>query len=372
MREVLAASGQGGLFSQKQESITIQVAREGELPWYIWDADDSKRLPVGADDLTGRFINLEIQDREFKGRPTSVLILRVASGSQVARLRIGSVVWGGDKEFSGSVKTFLEHLDRIPDQDLKNRELKFMPYAGRDEKVSLVAIIDPQTGKSFPKIQEDQDNWHNELYWKGLLEKAIARINNPVIEGTRSQPSPPSSKPKTAAPTPVRSPLHQQPPARTGKSVHLVGTLQFKGDELVQWQDEENPRVTRSSLYLFIRRDDGELTPCSFLDRLAVKLFSMYHPNQRVDCTGTTEVDSNGKEYVLVDTLDPFVTDDSVDFDALIAESDRLMVQAGWTNQEGRDHLLTTYKKTSRKKLSAEELQGFISHLRGLAAPTTA
>jgi hypothetical protein len=309
MREQLAASGQGGLFSQKQESITIQVAREGDLPWYIWDADDSKRLPVGADDLTGRFISLEIQDREFKGRPTSVLILRVASGSQVARLRIGSVVWGGDKEFSGSVKTFLEHLDRIPDQDLKGRELKFMPYAGRDEKVSMVAIIDPQTGKSFPKIKEDQDNWHNETYWKSLLDKALTRINAASLG---ENPTPPVKVSESRQPEPKKKPSQSQPAAkdRTGEPISFVGSIALLvPEQLKRWSDEEDDRITRASLRVTVRRElDGRDIPCMLKDSLAVKVATLYHPTQRVSCSGVRAKDEKGKPIALLDVLEPAVS----------------------------------------------------------------
>jgi hypothetical protein len=290
------------------------------------------------------------------------------NGNELVRLRLGNT---GTP--SGAIKSFLENISRISDENLVKNVI-FWPYPGTDDSVTMVAILDPETEKSFPYLEgRKKADWkNNDAYWQDLLAKtvsridAIARINNPAIEGTRSESTPAPSKPKTAVPTPARSPVPQQTQTDPGKAVRIVGTLQFKGDELVQWPDEKNPRVTRSSFYLFIRNKDGESIPCSFLDGLAVKVSSMYHPNQMVDVIGAMEVDSNGKEYVLVETLEPFVTDDSVDFDALIAESDRLMEQAGWTKQEGQDYLKLTYRKNTRKKLEPEEWQRFISHLRGL------
>jgi hypothetical protein len=384
-REELSAvrQGQGGLFHRTDDTevVTVQVARDGDRVMYIPDKENPNiHHDVPVDRFLGRITKIELQEGIVKGKPITYVVPHMKNEDsppglpKLVRLRLGNT---GTP--SGAIKSFLDNISRISDENLVKNVI-FWPYPGTDDSVTMVSILDPETGKSFPYPEgRKKADWkNNDAYWQDLLAKtvsridAIARINNPANEGTRSKPSPAPSKPKTTVPTPARSPAPQQPPAITGKAVHLVGTLQFKGDELVQWQDEENPRVTRSSLYLFIRNKDGKSIPCSILDGLAVKVSSMYHPNQRVDCTGTMEVDSNGKEYVLVETLEPFVTDESTDFESLIAESDYLMAQAGWTKQEGRDYLKETYRKTSRLKLTEEELQRFISHLRRLATPTTA
>jgi hypothetical protein len=379
MREVLAAGGQdqGGLFHKKDDTevVTVQVARDGDRVMYIPDREDPNiHHDVPVDRFLGRVEKIELQEGTVKGKPITYVVAHMKNGKQLVRLRLGNT-----GKPSAAIKSFLDNIIRLPDESLV-RNVIFWPYPGNDDSVTMVSILNPDTDKSFPYPEgKTKANWDDETYWQDLLSKTISRIeslsriNNTASEGTRSQPEPVPvpSKPKMTVPTPVKSPAPQQPKTGTGKPIRIVGTLQFKGDELVQWPDEDNPRVTRSSIYLLIwRTDDGERIPCTFLDGLAVKLSSMYHPNQKVVCTGTTEVDSNGKEFVLVETLEPFGWDDEpgepADLDALIAESDRLMEKAGWTKQEGQDYLKLTYRKNTRKKLTEEELRDFVSHLRGL------
>ena len=316
LRDALASGGHGsstGLFSQKQESITIQVAREGDVLWYIWDSENKKRISIDTQELTGRFVGLEVETGEFKGKPRSTLILHVNSGSQIARLRIGSVLWD-DSGFAGSVKTFLEHLSRVPDSDLKSRDINFKVYAGRDEKVVLVALADSQTGKSFPRKQEVQDNWHNETYWKALLDKALTRINAASLG---ENPTPPVKVSESRQPEPNKKPSQPQPAAkdRTGEPISFVGALlvpePLKQWQLKQWSDEDDDRITRASLRVTVRREsDHRDIPCMLKDSLAVKVATLYHPTQRVSCSGVRAKNENGKQIVLLDVLEAAVNAD--------------------------------------------------------------
>jgi len=302
----------GGLFAPKRESITIQVARDGDALWYIWDSENKKRIPMDTNEFTGRFVGLEVETGEYKGKSRSTLILHVISGRSV-RLRIGSALWD-DSGFAGSTKTFLEHLDRISDSDLKSRDINFKVYAGRDEKVVLVALADSQTGKSFPRKQEDQDNWHNETYWKALLDKALTRINAASLG---ENPTPPVKVSESRQPEPNKKPSQPQPAAkdRTGELISFVGALlvpePLKQWQLKQWSDEDDDRITRASLRVTVRREsDGRDIPCMLMDNLAMKVATLYHPPQRVSCSGVRAKDENGKPIVLLDVLEVAVNAD--------------------------------------------------------------
>jgi hypothetical protein len=55
-----------------------------------------------------------------------------------------------------------------------------------------------------------------------------------------------------------------------------------------------------------------------------------------------------------------------VDFSDPIAQIDTEMMRVGWSKEQGRDYLKTTYKKRSRQQLSDDELLDFLSYLQSL------
>jgi hypothetical protein len=61
-----------------------------------------------------------------------------------------------------------------------------------------------------------------------------------------------------------------------------------------------------------------------------------------------------------------FSATEPVDFSDPIAQIDTEMMRVGWTKEQGRDYLKTTYKKRSRQQLSDDELLDFLSHLQSL------
>ena len=58
-----------------------------------------------------------------------------------------------------------------------------------------------------------------------------------------------------------------------------------------------------------------------------------------------------------------------IDFSEVIAKSDMELKRLGWTNEQGRNYLLTTYGKRSRQLLSDEELIEFMQYLQSLPNP---
>lgn len=58
------------------------------------------------------------------------------------------------------------------------------------------------------------------------------------------------------------------------------------------------------------------------------------------------------------------------DFTEVIAQTNREMLRLGWTKEHGRNHLLVTYGKRSRTRLTDEELLEFLDYLKSQPSPT--
>lgn len=57
-------------------------------------------------------------------------------------------------------------------------------------------------------------------------------------------------------------------------------------------------------------------------------------------------------------------------FDTLIAKTDAEMQRLGWTEVQGRDHLVKCFGKRSRLQLTEEELDNFLLFLQLTDTPT--
>lgn len=62
----------------------------------------------------------------------------------------------------------------------------------------------------------------------------------------------------------------------------------------------------------------------------------------------------------------PALSREPIDTSDLIAQIDTEMMRVGWTKEQGRDYLKTTYRKRSRQLLSEDELLDFLHFLKAL------
>lgn len=58
------------------------------------------------------------------------------------------------------------------------------------------------------------------------------------------------------------------------------------------------------------------------------------------------------------------------DFTEVIAQTNIEMKRLGWTKEHGRNHLLATYGKRSRPRLTDAELLEFLDYLKSQPSPT--
>lgn len=367
----------GGLFSKKDEVevLTVQVARDGNRVMYTFDKDDPNiHHDVPCDRFLGRFKKIELQEGTVKGKPITYVVAHMENGNQLVRLRLGNV-----GKPSGALKSFLDNLSRVPDEWM-TKDVIFWPYPGTDDSVTLVSILNPETEKSFPYPEREKADWNDDAYWQDLLTKTIARIESFNVGSVHSSTNSTSipvinteTKPPVAKKV-IDKPKLNQPEQRdrTGEPISFTGSISLLiSEQLQQWEDEEDDRITRSCLRINVRREsDGKDVPCLLLDGLAVKVAQLYRPGQRVSCSGVRDRDEDGKSIVLAEIIEPASSDDtSDDPSSLITLTDIEMERLGWTKQHGRDYLKRTYQKASRKALKPAQLEEFLEHLRSLPSP---
>lgn len=68
---------------------------------------------------------------------------------------------------------------------------------------------------------------------------------------------------------------------------------------------------------------------------------------------------------IINDQTDSIITDNS----DLLAKTTVEIKRLGWTNPQGREHLIATYGKTMRAELNDEELLDFLTYLQSLETP---
>lgn len=355
----------GGLFSKKDEVevVTVQVARDGSRVMYIPDKTDPNiHHDVPCDRFVGQFKKIELQEGTFKNKPITYVLAHMKNGNQLVRLRLGNV---GNP--SGALKSFLDNLSRISDEELC-RNVIFWPYPGNDDSVTLVSLLNPETEKSFPyPVDRQKADWNDDVYWQDLLMKSIARIeavNNSTLQTTSQASTQAPPEPKTPPPAQKTS-----VPQSVGDRLEVIGSLKDIG-LLKQYPDDEDARITRSVLPLTVHSDGRDIS-CLIYDGVAVKTSQLYRVGTKVRCEGARDrVD--GVQVLVVDILEAWGEPESAiefeDLSSLIAESDILMERCGMTKEHGKEFLKRTYKKGSRQKLSPDELRDFVEYLKAQPA----
>jgi len=319
MREQLAVGGQtqSRMFANEPKTTTISIRREKrgdgqpDRLMYIPDRKDPDNIhhDVPGDRVVGRFMKIEIEDTEYEGEPVRNAILHIKQGDDFARIRMNANL---KPKSSVALKSFLSNLENVPDDALV-RELAFKPYPGNNPQAVMVSIVDPTSGNTFKSEgnvdpEDLKSQWRDSSHWVKVLEKTIARL-----ERLNTQPIQNATLKSTVSNDP-KSTNTTKPAAkdRTGEPISFIGSITLLvPEQLKRWSDEEDDRITRASLRVTVRREsDHRDIPCMLKDSLAVKVATLYHPTQRVSCSGVRAKDEKGKPIVLLDVLEAAVTAD--------------------------------------------------------------
>lgn len=124
-------------------------AREGsDRPWYFWDHDKSQAIQIVEDSLVGYLKNIEVGEKEFKGKTAHKVIVTIFA-DRVYKLQSGLDTW-----FS---KSLFARLNNLSPEELK-KPIVISPYLGEDENIVFVALKNDQGIKIETEPNFDPSN----------------------------------------------------------------------------------------------------------------------------------------------------------------------------------------------------------------------
>ena len=135
--------------------------------WYFWNGADSKHEPIAHHALTGTIEKLEIETKEFRGKPESKVNLHIRAD------RPYIIQSGFDTLFA---KGLLFTLAKLP-IDAFRQPITIAVEPGETEQVLFCRIYNQTTGQSIFAP------WGDDVDWDAVSKRAIAKI-----EGASSAP----------------------------------------------------------------------------------------------------------------------------------------------------------------------------------------
>lgn len=128
--------------------------------WYFWNGADNQHEPIAHTALTGTIEKLEIETKEFRGKPDQKVNLTIRAD------RTYIIQAGADTLFA---KGLLFTLSKLPHQAFQ-QPITIAVEPGETEQVLFCRIYNPATGQSiYAPYPDDTD-------WVKVTAKAIAKI----------------------------------------------------------------------------------------------------------------------------------------------------------------------------------------------------
>jgi hypothetical protein len=129
--------------------------------WYFWNGGDNKHEPIALTSLTGTIEKLEIETKEFRGKPDPKVNLHIRADRNYI------IQAGADTLFA---KGLLFTLSKLPPQAFE-QAITIAVEPGETEQVLFCRIYNPATGQSiYAPYPDDTD-------WAKVTAKAISKVN---------------------------------------------------------------------------------------------------------------------------------------------------------------------------------------------------
>lgn len=129
--------------------------------WYFWNGATNEHEPIEFHALTGIFESLEIEEKEYKGKPDLKVNLHISADRPYV------VQAGYDTLFA---KSLLYTISRLPTPALA-QPITLAVEPGDTEQVLFCRLYNPVTQKSAFVSYPENTNWHE------ATQRAIAKLD---------------------------------------------------------------------------------------------------------------------------------------------------------------------------------------------------
>ncbi len=128
--------------------------------WYFWNSAKNEHEPIDHTGLTGYIEKLELEEKEFRGKPDIKVNLTIRAD------RLYVIQAGFETLFA---RGLLHTLAKLPGEAFRN-PIMIGVEPGETEQVLFCRIYNPATGKSVFAPYPDDTDWH------ATTQRAIAKI----------------------------------------------------------------------------------------------------------------------------------------------------------------------------------------------------
>jgi hypothetical protein len=146
--------------------------------WYFWDGSKKEHTPIEHHAITGLVEKLEIEAKEFKGKPDVKLNLHIRCGTSRYVLQAGMETQFG--------KGLLHNLSLIPKRAFAN-PITIAVEAGETEQVLFCRIYNPESGSAIYAPYDVEPSWAS------VAAKVVQLLDR---EAPPANPLAPSDPPK--------------------------------------------------------------------------------------------------------------------------------------------------------------------------------
>jgi hypothetical protein len=129
--------------------------------WYFWNGAKNSHEPIEYHALTGTIEKLEIEEKEFRGKPDPKVNLHIRADRPYV------IQSGIDTLFA---KGLLYTLSKLPSEAFK-KPITIAVEAGETEQVLFCRIYNPVTGNAVYAPYPDDTNW--DVVTKRAIEKVM-------------------------------------------------------------------------------------------------------------------------------------------------------------------------------------------------------
>lgn len=133
--------------------------------WYFWNGAKNIHEPIEYPALTGLIEKLEIEEKEFRGKPDPKVNLHIRAD------RAYVIQSGLDTLFA---KGLLHTLSKLPIEAFK-QPITIAVEAGETDQVLFCRIYNPTTGNAVYAPYPEDTNWDSVI--RRAIEKVEARLN---------------------------------------------------------------------------------------------------------------------------------------------------------------------------------------------------